>query len=298
MKQKAKRSAMNNGITLIALIVTIIVLLILAGVTINMAVNQNGIFKRAQNATTAYKLAEASESQGLQNATDEMDKYAKQYGLNQEENSGEIYSKLYDTDGDENGDLIVLANDNKDYYEDATSITMVKDVGNINTLENFNTFNIKNINNKDKYLPILKNSGETNGINTDYICKVRIQNKIYPTSCRGMFAGLSSIETIEGMKNINTKNVTDISCMFEKCSKLATIDLSNFNTSNVTDMSSMFELCDKLENIYVSIKWNVENVTSSEKMFKYCESLPNYNSSSLDKSKANTSSTGYLTLKS
>ena len=110
-------------------------------------------------------------------------------------------------------------------------------------------------------------------------------------------SGCGNLTTLD-VSNFNTSNVTDISCMFEKCSKLATIDLSNFNTSNVTDMSSMFELCDKLENIYVSIKWNVENVTSSEKMFKYCESLPNYNSSSLDKSKANTSSTGYLTLKS
>lgn len=70
--------AKEHGITLI---VTIIVLLILAGVTINLEVNQSGIFERAQNATRAYNQAEKTESQAMQNAVDEMDKYAKQYGL-------------------------------------------------------------------------------------------------------------------------------------------------------------------------------------------------------------------------
>ena len=44
--------AKEHGITLI---VTIIVLLILAGVTINLEVNQSGIFERAQNATSSRK---------------------------------------------------------------------------------------------------------------------------------------------------------------------------------------------------------------------------------------------------
>ena len=39
-----------RGITLIALVVTIIVLLILAGVTIGMATSNDGIIKRASNA--------------------------------------------------------------------------------------------------------------------------------------------------------------------------------------------------------------------------------------------------------
>ena len=43
-KEKVKR---NSAITLIALIITIIVLLILAGVTINMIAGENGIFGKA-----------------------------------------------------------------------------------------------------------------------------------------------------------------------------------------------------------------------------------------------------------
>ena len=40
----------KQGITLIALVVTIIVLLILAGVSIQMLTGQNGILKRAKEA--------------------------------------------------------------------------------------------------------------------------------------------------------------------------------------------------------------------------------------------------------
>ena len=40
----------KNGITLIALVITIIVLLILAGVSIAMLTGQNGILTQAQNA--------------------------------------------------------------------------------------------------------------------------------------------------------------------------------------------------------------------------------------------------------
>ena len=40
----------EKGITLIALVVTIIVLLILAGVAISLTIGQNGIFGKAQDA--------------------------------------------------------------------------------------------------------------------------------------------------------------------------------------------------------------------------------------------------------
>ena len=50
----------NKGITLVALVVTIVVLLILAGVSINLVLGDNGIVKKAQDAKT--KSAEASEN--------------------------------------------------------------------------------------------------------------------------------------------------------------------------------------------------------------------------------------------
>ncbi len=52
----------EKGITLVALVVTIIVLLILAGVAISLSIGNNGIFNRAQNAADTWRNAEANEA--------------------------------------------------------------------------------------------------------------------------------------------------------------------------------------------------------------------------------------------
>ena len=61
-KEKIKN---NNGITLIALVITIIVLLILAGVSIAMLTGENGILTQAQNAKNRTAEAEAKEREDL-----------------------------------------------------------------------------------------------------------------------------------------------------------------------------------------------------------------------------------------
>ena len=61
MKTKNKRNYLKqNGITLIALVVTIVVLLILAGVSLNAIFSENGIIKRAQDAQN--KMDEATKN--------------------------------------------------------------------------------------------------------------------------------------------------------------------------------------------------------------------------------------------
>ena len=61
-----------KGITLVALVVTIVVLLILAGVSINLVLGDNGIITKAKEAQT--KSAEASENdlKGMNALTEEM----------------------------------------------------------------------------------------------------------------------------------------------------------------------------------------------------------------------------------
>ena len=51
----------EKGITLIALVVTIIILLILAGVTLSLALNQEGLFNRARNAGEQYEAAQKND---------------------------------------------------------------------------------------------------------------------------------------------------------------------------------------------------------------------------------------------
>lgn len=65
----------NQGITLIALVITIIVLIILAGVTINIVLDQNGIIEKTQEAKNETKQAEKDEKKELGKAEDIINQY-------------------------------------------------------------------------------------------------------------------------------------------------------------------------------------------------------------------------------
>ena len=60
------KSKYASGITLVALVVTIVVLLILAGVTITMLFGENGIIKKAQEAKEATERDQQETQQGMQ----------------------------------------------------------------------------------------------------------------------------------------------------------------------------------------------------------------------------------------
>ena len=51
----------NKAITLIALIITIIILLILAGVAISFTIGEDGIFDKSKKGAEKYEMAEAKE---------------------------------------------------------------------------------------------------------------------------------------------------------------------------------------------------------------------------------------------
>ena len=63
-----------------------------------------------------------------------------------------------------------------------------------------------------------------------------------------------------------------MSAMFQKCTFLASLDLSNFNTSNVKDMGSMFQSCSSLTSLNLS-SFNTSNVTNMGYMFYGCKKL-------------------------
>ena len=66
MKNKRKTKNQTKGITLIALVVTIVILLILAGVSINLVLGPNGLIAKAQEA--ALKTDRASLNEKIQMA--------------------------------------------------------------------------------------------------------------------------------------------------------------------------------------------------------------------------------------
>ena len=70
----------NKGITLVALVVTIIVLIILAGISISLLFGDNGIITKAQDAGTITKDAQVKEDLALAMSASKMDNYFENAG--------------------------------------------------------------------------------------------------------------------------------------------------------------------------------------------------------------------------
>ena len=97
-----------------------------------------------------------------------------------------------------------------------------------------------------------------------------------PTSLYSFFGNLRKLETITGLEYLNTEKVTDMSRMFEFCSRLTSLDITNFNTANVTDMSYMFQSCTKLTSLDVT-NFNTAKVKNMIRMFSNCQALTSLN---------------------
>ena len=93
-----------------------------------------------------------------------------------------------------------------------------------------------------------------------------------PTSCYKWFFWCEKLNQVEGIKNLNTKEVTDMADMFYECRDLSSLDVSGFNTEKVTDMSGMFYECISLKLLDVA-KFNTANVKSMSNMFYRCNNL-------------------------
>ena len=72
MKTKIKNKQ-EKGITLIALVVTIVVLLILAGVSISLVLNNNGVISKAKDAKNQYAEAQTNDEKQLNEVSDWID---------------------------------------------------------------------------------------------------------------------------------------------------------------------------------------------------------------------------------
>ena len=95
MNEKLKN---GKGITLIALVVTIVVLLILAGVSISLILDNNGIIQKSKQARKEYGQAKENEQADLTNVSDWIDEAKKIPEIVEPENIDDwIFSE--ETDG-------------------------------------------------------------------------------------------------------------------------------------------------------------------------------------------------------
>ncbi len=383
MKQREEK-----GITLIALVITIIILLILAGISIATLTGENGILSKANTAKIETEKAGAKEKvqiavmgsfggngiidtntlnknleqiEGIDKqksklpitnlpATVSVDGYdvtidekgKVTIGSIEEEQVDPIYARLYTKNGIEE-EVLILASKESAFPDDSGELTLKNDYGLIQKQwtyedllnhpeygeflksEEWEEFKKENPDkveetiaemckylNTGKTAPWLEETGDNGYMywTNPNLCEIRILNEIKPLNTIGWFSG-EKIENIEGMKNLNTSKVTDMSDMFVWCqcetldlseldtsnvvnmknmfwrTKAKTINLNNFNTSKVTDMTRMFASCDQLISLDLQ-NFDTSNVTTMREMFHSSESLVQLNLSSFNTSNVTT----------
>ena len=93
-----------------------------------------------------------------------------------------------------------------------------------------------------------------------------------PKTTAGWFEGLTALEEIRGLENLNTSEVTDMSRMFAGCGALRSLDVSRFDTLNVKQMQQMFMGCAALTELDLYF-FDTAKVTNMHEMFKDCKGL-------------------------
>ena len=88
---------------------------------------------------------------------------------------------------------------------------------------------------------------------------------LFSTSAGGK--DLTNVTEIEGLSQMDTSNVTDMTAMFKGMGSITSLDLSNFDTSKVTDMDRMFNGMGSVKSLDVS-GFDTSNVTTMQDMFK------------------------------
>ena len=144
------RAKEKKGITLIALVITIIVLLILAGVTIAALSGDNGILQNAARAKEEMEQAEKDEKEKLGNMEDTINEYVT--GIEVEQVTDENPGALEGEGTDDKAIGIEGGNVTKNNIEEVSDI---KDMPTILSIINTENCFKEDTNNINKGYPIL-----------------------------------------------------------------------------------------------------------------------------------------------
>lgn len=156
-------------------------------------------------------------------------------------------------------------NSTKSLFDGFTALTVINDIGNLNTE------NVEDMNNMFANCSALT----TLDLHTFNTAKV--------TNMALMFYHCSGLTSLL-VGSFNTANVTTMNQMFDGCVLLTKLNLSEWNTAKVTNMNQMFYSCSALVTIFVGPEWNTDAVTSDE-MFNGCSNIRGINGTTYDSSK-------------
>ena len=298
----------KQGITLIALVITIVILIILAGVSIAMLVGENGIITQTQQSKIENEKAKIVEKIQLEIA----DKQTENLGTINEDEFYEILGKYGTVSADETtltttkgnyelsvsdiysgeiiSSLVTTSLSSWEYTLDGENIILNKYIGTDSKIFIPDTFNLDGTN----YATKLKESwtlGESVFANNTIIEKVKFGDNVqmlHPINgCFGLFYNCSSLVEVYNMPKDSTSYahafnkcvklekapkiqdcVTSLSYTFTECIKL---DDEIEIPESVIDLSGTFNACENLSTTIV-IPISVTNMKST---FLNCKSLSN-----------------------
>ena len=313
-KGEKDKNMRNKGITLIALVITIIVLLILAAVSIATLTGENGILTRATDAKEQTEIAEEKEIvdratiQSIGNnkrgnivedeLQEQLDKitgngktetkiirnkliveFIDSHRMYRVDENGNVYEYIYN-------DLPIMeygSNFNERMNDYKSSILTVTVLDNINIPENsYKIFDVSKNQDETVKAWLVENNENTNM----YDLYIGGDEGVEIESCFSMFQGFSECTNIN-IEYLYTEKVENFDNMFFEDNKL--IELRNsptLVTSKATNLRYMFYMCIKLKSIDTS-KWDTSNVINMFGTFRMCQSIENLNLSNLDTSKVN-----------
>ena len=270
----------NKGVTLIALVVTIIVLLILAGVTIATLTGDNGILTRAQEAKNKTEQAQKDEENVLNSYEDKINEYA---GIdwdtalaNAQKHPDQKTSTAIGvgTDGRPvNMDLweFTLLDDGTYGLNDATCYEAMKESNWANTNKGYiGTFKDgKIIGTIPQYIKASTDDKfkEVTGLQYTFKnCSELTQSPLIPNTILDMWSTFNGCNNLVEITNISV-NVLNMRSTFQSCTSLKQIE---FIPNKVIIMGSTFYGCTSLTDINLTIPNSVECLQGT---FMNCSNL-------------------------
>ena len=293
----------NSGITLVALVITIVVLLILAGISIQMLKGDNGIIGKANEAKLESRAGDVEELVQLwkiknENIKTKNELEGKNDALVSKEEMLENLKKedkVFDNEIDTGREIIIIGTREIPYGEEVDKSALIMLVnsgdtgevrlplleteegriidwgdGKVTTAENKNT-------GEKKYASVIQNDGAKSKIVAALAPSLTHtyseKNKEYIVTitgkCTGIYNGNDNILEIIQWGETGLERV----CL-EDCTKLRKIaSPTEKSFEKITDFSYGFYGCESLTSIPEDLFANCPNVTTFEETFCYCKSL-------------------------
>lgn len=310
-RERINRKLKNKkGITLIALVVTIVVLLILAGVSVSVVTDKNGIIQNSQETKEQTRAAMVEKERDLwklegqiyQSDSEKetlekvLERLEKENTITKEEKQAILETGEVTIAGKTiifiDGTIVACGNEENSADGSFLGNTSIKrgDIEQINIITALNghdandekTWDISERKN-GRYLAWYEDKDNNNFWEVTIAGNGRVKlNKSAKLLFKALGTYAGKIE-MNGIKNLDTSEVTDMSYMFTDGSQYTDLDLSSFDTSNVTTMSGMFLNCSKLTNLNLA-NFDTKNVVKLTNLFNGCSAIENINLSSFDTS--------------